>query len=116
MEVLAGKIVSSIACDLRAVLNGLNVVELDLAADEAEIAFKTGEWLALERGIGELEMAFAMRIKASARDAQDQVHTASNRIFVTSQGLNFSHVAVANVERGSKWTVIEKLAILEGGA
>ena len=116
MEVLAGQVVSSAAGDLRAVLEGLNVVELGLAVDEAEISIKAGEWLAVERGLGELEMAFAMRIKAGAGDAQGQVHAASDRIFVTGQGLNFSHVAVANVERGSKWAVIEKLAILEGGA
>src|SRR5438105_14476982 len=99
MEVLAGEIVSGVSRDLRAVLEGLNVVELGLAVDEAEISIKAGEWLAVERGIGEVEMAFAMRIKAGAGDAHGQAHAASNRIVVTSQGLNFSAVAVVVVAR-----------------
>src|SRR5207302_9300140 len=90
MEVLAGEIVSGVSRDLRAVLEGVNVVELGLAVDEAEISIKAGEWLVVERGIGELEMAFGMRIKAGAGDAQGQVHTASSRLFVTRRCRNLS--------------------------
>src|SRR5580658_2033583 len=93
----------------------MQVVESDLTASEVKPGVELLDCLAVGRGVGEVDLTFALRIGEAAGSLHGNIGLAGERIVVSGKSLHDRQVGVLDVGSESECTVAGEMTVQKAG-